>query len=95
MSKLGSCCTGTLTLPKELSDLGVGIWKGSKNLLDGGGGGMNGGGGGKPRPWPGRGDSAGGDGGGERSSVGSCLSFNYLINFWGKNQFLVGLVLAL
>ena len=83
MSKLGGCCTRILKLPKELSDLGGGGWKGSKNPLDGGGGGMNGGEGGKPRPWPGPGGSAGSDGGGERSSVGSCLSFNLF------NQFLM------
>ena len=81
MSKLGGCCTGILKLTKELSDLGGGGWKGSKNLLDGGGGGMNGGGAGKPGPWPGPGGSAGGDGRGERSSVSSCLCFNLFNRF--------------
>ena len=81
MSKLGGCYTGGLKLLMELSDLGGGGWKGSKNPLDDGGGGMNSSGGGKPGPWPGPGHSTGVDGQGERLSVGSCLSFNLFNQF--------------
>ena len=80
---------GIWKLPKDLSDLGGGGWKGSKNYPDGGGGGINGSEGGKPGPWSGPGGSAGGDSGGERSSVGSCLSFN-LFNWFLREKWIPG-----
>ena len=74
---------------KELSDLGGGDWKGSKNPFDGSGGGINGGGGGGGGAWNGPGPGPGGtavaDGGGEilllLLPVGFCMSLNRFNQF--------------